>query len=169
MNPEKVLRGSFIHLKYSAGSARGCLGPTVSQDFWKIPRGKDVLVRPRAPFLVPSPWKGPRPSQHPEIQGSPEFGSFVSLTARTAVSSVLLWGRRLQRWVPHGCFESSQDGMWDGLLDSGCASLRPRPCPHGSRGRGLLVLGERGGCPDSRVGKGVDVPAAMVRSVTAPC
>lgn len=80
---------------------------------------------------------------------------------------------------PARLLESSQDGKWDGLLDSGVAGLRPRPHPHGRRGRGLFVLGERGGRPDSHgkwggtsrqpwEGEG-DVPTAVVQSVTAPC
>lgn len=56
---KRCLLGSFVHLKYSAGSVRGCIGATVSEDFWKIPWGKDVLIRPGAPFLVSTWQEGP--------------------------------------------------------------------------------------------------------------
>lgn len=44
MNPEKGVCWVLIHLKYSAGSVRGCVGTAVSEPFWKIPQGKDCSL-----------------------------------------------------------------------------------------------------------------------------
>lgn len=75
MNPKKgVCCALFIHLKYSTGSMRGCVGATASE-FWNIPWGQDEL--PGSPFVGAHTVGGAEPwhriTWHPGTHLCPEL------------------------------------------------------------------------------------------------